>query len=89
MHVGSHAPNRKRQATVTFTGRSRIVCVQYGTCFVSPFWRLEIAVGSQIFGDFMDPRSNHHTDSAVSNSKPPFHHVLQKFKITGNSRHLL
>jgi hypothetical protein len=37
----------------------------------------------------MGPRTNQHTDSAVSNNKLPFCLVLQKFKITGTSRHLL
>jgi hypothetical protein len=35
--------------------RWRLICVcpQYGTCFMSPFWRLEFWGGSQIFGKSM------------------------------------
>jgi hypothetical protein len=41
MRISSHAPNRKRQITVRFIDYSRILGHQYGTCFLSPFWRLE------------------------------------------------
>jgi hypothetical protein len=36
-----HAPGRKRQVTVTFTGHCTVVGPQYGTFFMSHFWRLE------------------------------------------------
>jgi hypothetical protein len=37
--------------TVTLTHPSRSVDHQCGTCFKSPLWGLEFAVGSQIFGN--------------------------------------
>ena len=37
----SHIPSTNRQVTVGFTGNSRTVSPQYGTCFTSAFSRLE------------------------------------------------
>jgi hypothetical protein len=45
----------RHQVTVGLTGHSRIVGPQCGTCFVSPFWRLEYVVGSYVFGNFLTP----------------------------------
>jgi hypothetical protein len=55
MYTGSHASTRKRQVTVRFTGHSRIVGTRYGTCFVSPFWRLEFRGRFYIFGKICGP----------------------------------
>jgi hypothetical protein len=43
----------QRQITVRFTGHSRTVGPQYGTCFISPFWRLEFGRGYKMFGKFV------------------------------------
>jgi hypothetical protein len=48
MCVNSHAPNRKRQITISLTGHSRIVCPQYWVCLMSPFWLLEFGVASRV-----------------------------------------
>jgi predicted metal-dependent hydrolase len=40
MCISPHAPSRKRQLTVMFTGHSGIVGRQWGTCYVSHFWHL-------------------------------------------------
>jgi len=36
MHISSHAPSRKRQITVMFTGHSRTAGPWYVACFISP-----------------------------------------------------
>ena len=45
MCIGSHAPSRKRQENVRFTGHCRIVCPQFGTalCHPSDDWDLDVA----------------------------------------------
>jgi len=48
------APDRKRHLSVRFTGRRRIACPQYHTCYVSPFWRLEFGCDAKIFGKSVD-----------------------------------
>jgi hypothetical protein len=39
---------------VEFTLHTRILCLQYGTCFMSPFWSLKLGGGSMIFGKILD-----------------------------------
>jgi hypothetical protein len=48
------APGRKRHLSVTFTGRRRIACPQYHTCYMSPFWRIEFGGDAKIFGKSVD-----------------------------------
>jgi hypothetical protein len=48
-------PSRKCQITVTFTGHPKIVSLQQGTCFMSPFWCLEFGGGFYVFGKPVDP----------------------------------
>lgn len=51
----SHAPSRKRQVTVRFTGHSRIVGPWHEICFVPTLCHLEFGGGSPIFGKFVTP----------------------------------
>jgi len=56
MFISSHITSRKRQVTLTFTGRSRTTgFFQYGACFTVPFWHLDPGDGSYIFGKFVAP----------------------------------
>ena len=52
--ISAHAPNRKHQLTVKFTGHYRTVGPQYGTCFVLPNWRLECGGVILIIVTFVD-----------------------------------
>jgi len=48
--ICSHAPRRKPQITVRFTGHhARIVGFLYRTGVMSPSWRLEFGGGSSVF----------------------------------------
>jgi hypothetical protein len=53
--ISLQSPGWQRQITDTFTDYSRIVAPQYGTCFLSPFWRLAFGGGFFIFVKYLDP----------------------------------
>ena len=62
MCISSHAPNRKRKATVIFRGHCRIMCLQYGNCVMS----LSVAQNFHLACNFLEemlfpPLQNHRT----------------------------
>ena len=62
-----HAPSRKRQITLRFTGHSRTVGPRHEICFVPILWRLEFGGGSPIFGKFVTPDSfNEYVENKLS-----------------------
>jgi len=67
MSTKSHAPSRKRQITVRFTGNSRIVGPRHEICFVPTLWRLEFGGGSPVLGKFVTPDSfNEYVENKLS-----------------------
>ena len=54
--ISSHAPSRKHQIRVRFTGHSSTVGGQYGNYFMSPFRHQQSGGGAQIFVKFVYSR---------------------------------
>jgi hypothetical protein len=52
--VGPYTHSRSRPTAVRFTGQSRLVWAQYGTCCRSHFRRPESGDGSKILGKSVD-----------------------------------
>ena len=54
-----------RTTGVRLSGNFRILCCEYGTCCMSPFWHQEFESGSEIFGMEHAPILQMWTDSMI------------------------